>query len=346
VPYLSNQTPWFTFLVHPRDVVDLAEVGGSSLIRQHSATEEEFVARMCMLPPTVVGRVTFGFSPAWGELLAIIRMPGVVMRGEGQQLIADSLDVAASRGSRVVGLGALTAPATRGGTTLLARAPKGITLTTGNAFTAAIARQNVDEAVGALGRAASSTTVAVVGATGSVGSCLAHLLADRDYQLVLIGRTMGRVESELRGLAGRARLSADLRDVVTADVVVLVTSHPSSLLTPELARPGSIVIDLAQPVNVQPSSYPDFVANQVTVAQGGLVRIPGYQCTTDLRLPDRSATLACLAETFLFAREGIREHSVGNASPSLARELERVAPMHGFSAQPLVLSDMAGLTVA
>jgi hypothetical protein len=41
----------------------------------------------------------------------------------------------------------------------------------------------------------------------------------------------------------------------------------------------------------------------------------------DLRLPDRHAALACLTETYLFARDGIREHSVGPASAELAGEL-------------------------
>jgi predicted amino acid dehydrogenase len=74
------------------------------------------------------------------------------------------------------------------------------------------------------------------------------------------------------------------------------------------------------------------------VVQGGLVTIPGYHCATDFRLPDRRSVLACLAETFVFAREGIREHSVGKAPIELALHIESVARRHGVQPRPLDLA--------
>ena len=45
----------------------------------------------------------------------------------------------------------------------------------------------------------------------------------------------------------------------------------------------------------------------VRVAQGGLVRIPGYHLTTDLRLPDRHSALACLADTLAIMRPQVAQ---------------------------------------
>ncbi len=292
---------------------------------------------MLLLPPTVAADITFGFSPVKGELLAVLCMPDQIMHLKGRRLIAEAVQVAAGRGTSVIGLGALTAPATRGGLTLLEDLPKGITLTTGNALTAAVARNNVVEASEALDLG-TRATVAVVGCTGSVGVPATRLLAGAGFELVLIGRNVARVERELSDLVGQARVSGDVGDVAGADVVLLLTADPSARVLPGMPRPGSAVIDLAHPHNVDPSRYAELRRRDVRVAQGGLVRIPGYWCTADLRLPDRQSALACLAETYVFAKEGIREHGVGKASPELALHIERVAARHGVRTRPLGLS--------
>lgn len=333
LPYLTSQPPWFSFLIHPRDIQDLHQVGGSSLIAEHSADDEEFRDKMCSMPPTIMGSVTFGLSPAWGELVGVMRMPGQILRPAGQRQIAEGVRLAAGRGAKVIGLGALTAPATKGGQTLLPGLPRGVTLTTGNAFTAAIACGNVTEAAGPNG-----ASVAVVGCHGSVGTAASRLLATTTgMDLLLVGRTVSRIERQLPDLLPQARVSANLGDIAAADVVLLLTSDSSALITPGLPRPGSVVIDLAHPANIPVSSYDEFLAKGVTVVQGGLVELPNYHSTTDFRLPSRRAALACLAETYLFAREGIREHSVGPATTELATQLLEIAARNGIRPWPLGL---------
>jgi len=125
---------------------------------------------------------------------------------------------------------------------------------------------------------------------------------------------------------------------VHADIVLLLTSDPSALLTPDVLRPGAVVIDLSHPVNIPLSDYPEYFARDIAVVQGGLVQIPLYHSTINFRLPSRRASLACLAETYLFAREGITEHSVGPASVELAVELAGLAARHGIRPWPLELA--------
>jgi predicted amino acid dehydrogenase len=71
------------------------------------------------------------------------------------------------------------------------------------------------------------------------------------------------------------------------------------------------------------------------VVEGGIVRVPDYWCSVDLGLTDPADTTACVAEAYLFAREGIQAHSVGRPTPELARRLERAALRHGVRPQPL-----------
>jgi predicted amino acid dehydrogenase len=338
MPYLRNQPPGFVFMVHPRDVADLYNVRGSSVVAQHSTSEEEFRDKMLSLPPTITGEATFGFDPVRGELLAVLCLPGQIMYSAGRAQINEAVRVAASRGAAVLGLGALTAPATRGGLTLLPIIPRTMTLTTGNAFTAAVARRNVLEAAEVAGLD-DTATVAVVGCTGSVGVAASRLLDRVGFRLVLIGRSQTRVRKELGDLLPRAVISGSITDVGQADIIVLVTGDPSARVSPDDVKPGSVVLDLAHPMNIQREDYPLFDQRDVRVVQGGLVNIRGYHSTTDLRLPDRHSVLACLAETYLFAKEGITEHSVGQASVDLAVELEAIAARHGVVTRPLDLGD-------
>jgi fatty aldehyde-generating acyl-ACP reductase len=231
------------------------------------------------------------------------------------------------RGAKVIGLGALIAPATVGGAWLVEQLPAGVTVTNGNAYTAAVLRNNVLDVVRelALNRPAH---VAVVGSTGSVGGVLSHLLANSGLRLTLIGRSVARVRQVLGDLAAAARFSEELADVAKADVIVVLTSAESARLTPELIRDGVVVIDASEPANISEEDARAW-SSRVRVVRGGRVRIPDYYCTYDFGLEDSTETFACLAETYLFCRDAICEHSVGSPSQSLAERLERVALRHG-----------------
>jgi predicted amino acid dehydrogenase len=332
----TAQTPWFTFLVHPRHILDVHTFRGSSIVRQHSATEEEYVAKVCTNPPLVSGEVSFGPGGIRGEVIAVVRTPELILCPEGAAQVLAAVQLAAQRGSPVVGLGALTAPVTRGGERLVRKLPPGVTLTNGNAYTAVVVRQNVDEAVAALALSRPAR-VAVVGCTGSVGSLATRLLDEQGYDLTLIGPTSRRVARLFPDFRASASMSEDVDDVRTADVVVLLTGHPTARVTPGMLQPGTVVIDVAHPANVAPHDYESFRLRGCQVVEGGLVRIPHYACTQEFHLPDRRDTFACLAETYLFSREGIRDHSVGRPSIELARRIERAAKRHAVAPRPLGL---------
>lgn len=336
LPHLSDRAPWFVFLFHFRGMDDLYRIGGTSFVRRYSRSEAELRTKIGSLPPLVAGEVVFGFTAIRGEMLCLTRMPEEMTTPCATRTVVEGVELALRRGAGVIGLGALTAPATGGGLKLLRHLPAGVTLTNGSAYTAAVVRHNVAEAGAALALDRQAR-VAVVGATGSVGVPASHLLAEAGFDLILIGRSVKRAQHRLGNLADQAVFAGDLGAVREADVVVLLTSDPSARLVPDQVRTSTVVIDYAQPPNVAASVYDEFRRRGVTVVEGGIVRIPQYACTLDIGLSDPGNTFACLAETYLFAREGIREHSVGRPSAELARRLERVAQRHGVVPQPLGL---------
>ncbi len=334
--FLGQQPPWFAFVVHPRDVADFKTMPGASLLREYSDSDEEFVRKASTGRPVVLSDVTFGMSPVRGELIGTPRMAESVLAEDGRRLVLEAVEVAAERGAHVVGLGALTAPATAGGEALLDSLPAGMVLTNGNGYTAAVARANVVEAADALGLG-TAARVAVLGATGSVGLAASELLAEDGFDLVLVGPAMRRTRRLAEELTGRPVAAVGPQALSDADVVLVLTNHATAKVLPEMVKPGSVVIDVAQPPNVLDEEVPAFAARGVAVERGAIVRIPSFSCAQDFRLPDPRDCFACLAETYLLAREGVPDHSVGRPTAEYARRMERMAARHGVVARSLDL---------
>lgn len=327
LPYLPGRTPTFTFIVHPRNEEDMFRAKCLSLLRTLSSSDADYVRRVCALPPTIIGEVLFGDDPFYGEIISIPCLPAEVPTTRGVEQIVRAAQIAVERGSKVIGLGALTAPATGGGARLVRELPASVTLTNGNAYTAAVLKRNVLEAASAMALDRPAR-IAVIGCTGSVGTTVSRLLADTGVHLILIGRTLKKLEHLFGDLAPTARFADDLSDVSAADIVLVLTGAPSARLRLTLLRPGTVVIDAAEPANVSPEDVQTW-SELVAVVRGGRVRIRDYSCTYDLGLENAAETFACLAETYLFSREGIREHSVGTPTTALAERLARVAARRG-----------------
>lgn len=328
LPYLPGRVPSFGFIVHPRTEEDILGAKCFSFLYEMSTSDADFVARVCSLPPTVVGEVFFGFSPFRGEIMAIPCLSEEVPTARGRRAIAQAARIMADRGAKVIGLGALTSPATAAGSWLVDQIPAGLTVTNGNGYTTAVLLSNVMQTIGALGLDRPAR-VCVVGCTGSVGHTLSLLLAQLALDLILIGRRAAKVRQMFRDVAPRAKFSDDLADVATADVIVLLTSAPSARIGLAMLSFGSVIIDAAEPPNVSEKDAATW-GQWVTVLRGGRVSIPGYHCTCAVGFENSVNTFACLAETYLFIREGISEHSTGSPTPEFVQRIERVAHRHGI----------------
>jgi len=308
----------FAFLVHPRTRLaqDLARAW-----RPLGRIPEPWVdaaVRRLPLPPYAMARVHLdaptsagsGRSPVGHIVLVPFGARHMLAEpGEARRRVEQAVDRAAALGAGVVGLGALTATVTAGGVALRGRTDVGVT--NGNAFTAAIVDDQVRGVLDGLD-GWRTRRVAVVGATGSVGTTLVRLLArDRVVdELTLVARARPRLEALAAGTGVPTRVATDLRAVRDADVVVLLTAAADALLAPEHLGEGAVVVDATQPRNSDPSllvARPD-----VTVVDGGVVAVPGLHLRGgDIGLPAGRA-YACLAETALLGLSGHAGHfSIG-----------------------------------
>ena len=303
----------FAFLIHPRTDVS-ADLGVVNPLLGLVPTRlvERAMARLPMRP-WIHGAIEAADRPGepFGEIIGVPLSPRLLLgpdRALVQRQVDAAVDLAVARGATLVGLGALTAPVTAGGAKLRRRTDVGVT--NGNAFTAAITAQAIEQVAAALPE---NPVVALVGANGSVGTAVARSVARTGLagELLLIGRTPSSLAALSADLGGR--WSTSIADCREADLVVLMTSAADALLMSEHLKPGAIVIDDTQPRNTDArlaQERPD-----VLIIDGGLVSTPGLRRKARGLGIAEDHSFACLAETALLALDGHRGHgTIGRPS--------------------------------
>ena len=240
-------------------------------------------------------------------------------------------------GARVVGLGALTSAVGDAGVSV-ARGLN-VPVTTGNSYTVAVTCASVRRIARNLGKTLENLSVAVLGATGSIGGACSRMLRARVGRLILIGRSEDAVEAMVQELHNRGEGellgSTDLLALRGADVIVSATNAAGPLIRPGHFRPGAVIYDLALPPDV--SAAVRALEAEVTVVSGGEVVVPGkMQSGFEFGLPPGSA-YACMAETIALALERRYESfTVGRTiSPRQVSEIAEITRRHGFRPAPL-----------
>lgn len=232
-------------------------------------------------------------------------------------------------GAKILGLGAFTSVVGDAGVTIAERLD--IPVTTGDAYTVAIAAQAIAEAGRLMGVEARGAHLAIVGATGAIGSACAELLAGDVGQLTLIGRRAGALDAVRERCEGaEVRTSTDLRDMRHADLIMTVTSSIGPIIEPELLKPGAVVLDVARPRDVSRRVAAE--RSDVLVVEGGMVEVPGgVDFGFDFGFPAGRA-YACMAETMALALEGrYEDYTLGrDIAVERVREINAIAARHGF----------------
>jgi len=240
-------------------------------------------------------------------------------------------------GARIVGLGALTSAVGDAGESV-ARGLR-VPVTTGNSYTVAVTCHAVRCIAPALGKPLGELRVAVLGATGSIGSACARALCGKVAHLILVGREQAatdRLVGEFKTACGEhvsgAVSLAALRD---AELIISATNTAGSLIRPKHLRPGAAVYDLALPPDVSAAVHA--LGVDAMVVSGGEVIVPGAaDFGFDFGLPPGHA-YACMSETIALALEGRYESfTLGrHIAPERVREISDIARRHGFRPAPL-----------
>ena len=281
---------------------------------------------------------------AEGLIYAIPMTSKAIMRFPPEFMYKRLLQVArlaGERGCRLMGLGAYTSVVGDAGLTVSQQAPLGVT--SGNSFTVAATLRTLTETAAACGINVAHATGLVIGATGSIGSVCARLLAPKVKELCLVSPRPERllalarlIEEETPHLAGHIRLARKPDSLLPlAGLVVTTTSAVEPVIDVTNLRPGAVVCDVARPPDINESVAKK--RKDVLVVESGEIQLPdGAELTTDIGLP-RGVIYACLAETLLLALEHKFEHyTLGREiDPDKVRETGELAEKHGLKLAPI-----------
>jgi predicted amino acid dehydrogenase len=328
----------FAFVIHPVDPKRDVARKYPRLARVLPTRLVHFLARFW--PPVYLSHVTGVRSESAGKEIEgwLVACPFTARQAlELPTRTVYNKIIAAGRlaqrmGAQILGLGAFTSVVGDAGMTVARYLD--IPVTTGHSFTVAMAVEALEAGARCRDVRLDSSTVAVIGATGSIGRACAEVLAPRVGGLVLIGRSESRlaqVQSWVRE-AGARRVHASLQveEIGEADLVLSATSAADSVILPEQLKHGAVVCDIALPPDVSPRVKRE--RNDVLAVAGGVVDVPGeVDFGFDFGLSPGKA-YACMAETMILALDGRYEsYSLGkHVQIERVREIARLARKHGF----------------
>jgi predicted amino acid dehydrogenase len=244
--------------------------------------------------------------------------------------------MAERRGARIMGLGAFTSVVGDAGITVAHEAD--IAITTGNSLTVAATLEAAKRAVISMGvTELTNCRAMVIGATGSIGSVCARLLAQAVGDVVLVSMEPGRlidlkrrIQQETPGAVVEIGTRSD--DLIgDCDLIVTATSaFGQRVMDITRCKPGAVVCDVARPPDINPAEAD--LRPDVLVIESGEVLIPGeIDYGYDIGLPPKT-TYACLAETALLAMEGrFEDYTLGrNISLEKVEEIYHLFKKHNF----------------
>ncbi len=329
----------FAFIIHPidpkRDVSRKFPLAG----RIFSERQINFLSTF--FPPVYISEIEGIRSAATGKqvkgwFIACPLTPDRMLQLPERTVyrkIIQAGRLAEKLGADILGLGAFTSVVGDGGITVARHLQ--VPVTTGDAYTVAIAVQAVRLAAQMMGIDFENATAAVVGATGAIGRVCAGLLAADVGRLVLIGRrpdALEALEQELKHASGRACLetSTEVRSLEKAQLILAVSSASQAIILPEHLMPGSVVCDVARPRDV--SARVAAARDDVLVIDGGMVDMPGdVNFNFDFGFPPGKA-YACMAETVALALEGrMEDYTLGKRfTREHVEEITAIAEKHGF----------------
>ena len=274
------------------------------------------LAMCCSAPPQLVERISVT-SPTGkrieGAYIDSVLVPEMLSRLKtAKRKVLNAMELAQKNGIDITALGGFTSIIFEDFKLLKEQQVRATTLdwkrfTTGNTHTAWVICRQVEENAPPLGIDLRRAKVAVVGATGDIGSAVCRWLSQRTgvQELLLVARRPQPLADLQQELGGGRILGLD-EALEEADVVVWVASlaQASSIDASRLRR-HCLMIDGGYPKNLDTKAAGD----GIHVLKGGIVAFGsdiGWQmmAAAEMANPQRQM-FACFAEAMLLEFEGL-----------------------------------------
>lgn len=251
--------------------------------------------------------------------------------------------------AKFAGMAGLIASFSKGGR-YLSDNIKDFGFTTGHSYTIANIYEIIKNIVKRISLDLSISVIAVVGAAGSIGSGVIKLVSENKIKnTILIDmpnmtslNRLQRLKDTLKQINPNnpTQISKDLNSIKEADLIIVATNSPTSIINAAYLKPGAIIIDDSFPKNVSRHILRE--RTDIILLEGGATQVPRVNVNVSRHMPELldlsiskliscCQAYGCLAETFILAAFGHRgNYSLGDADPLLAKEIMERGKSIGF----------------
>ena len=325
----------FAFMIHPLDLNDIYRKFPFAKAMPNRLVEKV----MSFCPPLYVSHITgvkSKYKETQGYFVACPLTARQMLELPEQFVLKKIIQTgkyAEKLGVKILGLGAMTSVVGDAGITVAKNL--NIPVTTGNSYTVYTALEGMKKAAEMVGIDWKRAEIAIIGATGSIGSICARILSKECKYLSLAARDHLKLEKLAAkiyyedGLA--VRTTTKIQNILgEADIVLAVSSAVTEIIDPRRLKPGTVVCDVARPRSVSQAIAKE--RDDVLVIEGGLIEIPGdVNFNFNFGYPPKLA-LACMAETILLALENLWEpYTLGrDLTVDQVKKIGKIAEKHGF----------------
>ncbi len=317
------------------------------LAPEQTGTSSEGVAQLFELVPSYAEKANLHLPKrdgtlVNGKLIVCTFLPDRLT--SPRQLIAsyhktrDACQLAKELGAQIAGLGGFTSITIAGKLNALA-AEFDIALTSGSSLTSALALAQIEILLDKLRLKIKDQTIAILGASGEIGSACLNALAPCAHNVIAIARNKNKLDQLADGIANVVT-SNDPRASYQADLIIAATSSAQPILNEADLKHGAIVCDIGYPKTMIDSQSP---RHDVLIFSGGLA---DSSFTFDLNLhtglPSPRLMYGCFSETIALAMSNRFENFSDGERPITMERMDEIlalARAYGFTPAPLYRGD-------
>lgn len=219
--------------------------------------------------------------------------------------VENAIASAAAEGCNVAALGAFTSIVLQGKEDYISK-KHNIKITSGNTFTAALIIKSIEDITERFGVNLKDQTIAIIGASGDIGSgCLVYF-GDKVKKMMLTARGVPMLEKIVENNKNFINCEITISDnnkkaIDNSNIVIFVTSSYESLVSIDDFMPGTIVCDASAPLNVKAEGK---YRNDIFLYHGGIAALPfKFETGLDIGLASPENLYGCLTEGILIAHD-------------------------------------------
>ena len=339
----------FAFIVHPRLINDVGRRLGKMLGIGETLGEKVLPKKLSnVIIKKLKGRLGFTLCSQFqvnnmtkGYIIAVLLTAEHMVtlpRKLVYKRILDAVLFAQNKFNvKRIGLGAYVAPFTLNGRLLLKEPSVNCKITHGDSLSAASAIPSIIKGAELKNINIQKSRIAVVGAYGVVGRGVALMLPELfPLEIMLTGPNFNKLSHVSKKIKKKYKnniiCSKDNNVIKNADIIILCTTAPGSIVNKDMLKKNALVVDMAQPHNM--GREVSLARPDVLRVDGGFMSIPSVDIGFNMGTAPGSS-FACFTETMILSLMGDADHHVDMVDVDFAKKVLAKSYEFGFTPAPL-----------